>query len=66
LQSFQDIGINLTKIESRPVKEKKFESIFFIDFKGHIEDEKIKKLIESSPNRIKWLGSYVSGEKDEI
>jgi chorismate mutase/prephenate dehydratase len=66
LQSFQDIGINLTKIESRPVKEKKFQSIFFIDFIGHIDDEKVKNLIENSPNKIKWLGSYVSGEKDEI
>jgi chorismate mutase/prephenate dehydratase len=66
LQSFQDIGINLTKIESRPIKEKKFQSIFFIDFKGHIEDEKIKNLIENSPNKIKWLGSYVDGEKSEI
>jgi chorismate mutase/prephenate dehydratase len=66
LQSFQDIGINLTKIESRPIKEKKFQSIFFIDFKGHIDDQKIKNLIENSPNKIKWLGSYVNGEKDEV
>jgi chorismate mutase/prephenate dehydratase len=66
LQSFQDIGINLTKIESRPIKEKKFQSIFFIDFKGHIDDEKIKNLIQNSPNKIKWLGSYVDGEKSEI
>ncbi len=66
LQSFQDIGINLTKIESRPIKEKKFQSIFFIDFKGHIDNEKIKTLIKNSPNKIKWLGSYVDGEKNEI
>ncbi len=66
LQAFQDIGINLTKIESRPIKEKKFQSIFFIDFKGHIDDKKIKKLIENSPNKIKWLGSYVSGEKNAV
>ncbi len=66
LQSFQDIGINLTKIESRPVKDNTFQSIFFIDFKGHIDNKKIKKLIDSSPNKIKWLGSYVSGERDAI
>ena len=66
LQSFQNIGINLTKIESRPIKEKKFQSIFFIDFKGHIDNEKIKTLIKNSPNKIKWLGSYVDGEKNEI
>ncbi len=66
LQSFQDIGINLSKIESRPIKEKKFQSIFFIDFKGHIDNEKIKALIDKSQNEIKWLGSYVDGEKNEI
>ncbi len=66
LQSFQDIGINLSKIESRPIKEKRFQSIFFIDFKGHIDNEKIKALIENSPNEIKWLGSYIDGEKNEI
>jgi chorismate mutase/prephenate dehydratase len=66
LQSFQDIGINLTKIESRPLKEKKFQSIFFIDFKGHIDDKKIKALVKSPSNKIKWLGSYVSGENNAV
>ncbi len=66
LKSFQDIGINLTKIESRPTKEKKFQSIFFIDFKGHIDNEEVKKLVKNSPNKIKWLGSYVNGEIDAI
>jgi chorismate mutase/prephenate dehydratase len=66
LQSFQDIGVNLLKIESRPIKEKEFQSIFFIDFKGHIEDEKIKKLIENSPSKVKWLGSYVDGDTNAI
>lgn len=66
LQSFQDKGINLSKIESRPVKEKSFQSIFFIDFKGHIDDDAVKELLKSSPNQIKWLGSYVSGEKNAI
>lgn len=64
LKSFQDHEINLTKIESRPLKEEKFKSMFFIDFKGHIDDDNIQKVIASSPNEIKWLGSYVSGEKD--
>jgi chorismate mutase/prephenate dehydratase len=66
LQSFQDIGINLSKIESRPIKEKEFQSIFFIDFKGHIDDEKVKELIENSPSKIKWLGSYVDGDSHAI
>jgi len=66
LQSFQDAGINLTKIESRPVKEKKFQSVFYIDFRGHIDDENVKEVLENSPSKIKWLGSYVAGDSDEV
>ena len=66
LKNFQDHGINLTKIESRPLREEHYKSMFFIDFKGHIDDENIKAVIERSEAEIKWLGSYVSGEKDAI
>ena len=66
LKSFEDSGVNLTKIESRPIKDKKFKSLFYIDFKGHIDDENIQKIIKDSPNKIKWLGSYLAGESDEI
>ncbi len=66
LQSFENSSINLTKIESRPIKDKAFKSLFYIDFKGHIDDENIQNVIKSYPNQIKWLGSYAAGEKDEI
>ena len=66
LQSFENSGVNLTKIESRPIKDKKFKSLFYIDFKGHIDDANIQKIIKDSPNKIKWLGSYLAGESDEI
>jgi chorismate mutase/prephenate dehydratase len=66
LKNFQDHGINLTKIESRPLREERYKSMFFIDFKGHIDDENIKTVIDRSEAEIKWLGSYVSGEKDAV
>ncbi len=66
LKNFQDHGINLTKIESRPLREEHYKSMFFIDFKGHIDDENIREVLEKSPAEIKWLGSYVSGEKDAV
>ncbi len=62
LQKFKDVGINLLKIESRPIKEEKFKSMFFIDFEGHRDDEGFKKLLNDEKNSIKWLGSYVNGE----
>jgi len=61
LQAFQDEEINLTKIESRPSKDKNFRSVFYIDFEGHIDDENVKKVLEKYKNQIKWLGSYIAG-----
>ncbi len=66
LKNFQDHGINLTKIESRPLREEQFKSMFFIDFKGHIDDQNIQDVIAKSPAEIKWLGSYIAGEEDAL
>ena len=65
LQKFKDVGINLLKIESRPIKEERFKSMFFIDFEGHRDDENFQKLLQANDTSysIKWLGSYVNGEK---
>ena len=64
LQTFKENGVNLTKIESRPIKEKGFKTVFYMDFEGHIDDENVQKVIEENKNThdIKWLGSYISGE----
>ncbi len=66
LKNFQDHGINLTNIESRPLREEQFKSMFFIDFKGHIDDQNIQDVIAKSPAEIKWLGSYIAGEEDAL
>ncbi len=66
LKSFEDNGINLTKIESRPRKSKDFKSLFYIDFEGHIDDENVQNVFKKYPNNIKWLGSYVKGDEGEF
>lgn len=61
LKPFKDAGINLTKIESRPAKMRKWEYIFFVDFIGHIEDEKVKQTLEQVKQyciEVVHLGSY--------
>ncbi len=61
LEIFAKHDINLTKIESRPSKEKLGNYIFFIDFEGHRTDESIRNIlgiIKSKVGFLKILGSY--------
>ena len=54
-------GINLTKIESRPVKGEAGKYMFFIDIIGHIEDPVIDKTcarLRETCASFEWLGSY--------
>ncbi|MDD3476517.1 MAG: prephenate dehydratase [Sulfurimonas sp.] len=67
LQDFEQEHINLSKIESRPSKEKGgFEYWFFIDFYGHVDDEKFQKVLQKHKEEVTWLGSYVKGEEIDI
>jgi chorismate mutase/prephenate dehydratase len=64
LEPFAKSRINLTKIESRPLKDKPWEYMFFIDFRGHKEEGGVKRAIkklERSCLFLKVLGSYPSG-----
>ena len=61
LGEFASERINLTKIESRPSKEKLGSYIFFVDMEGHHRDIKIMNVInriQSKVGYIKILGSY--------
>ncbi len=61
LKKFNDQNINLSKIESRPLKKNRWEYNFFIDFLGHRDDPKIKEILNSIKNEClgyKLLGSY--------
>jgi len=54
-------GVSLTRIESRPTRQGKWQYAFFIDIAGHIDDPKVQKaLSELGPvsDLIKVLGSY--------
>lgn len=61
LMPFAESNINLTRIESRPSRQKPWEYVFFIDFLGHIKDEKVQQVIEDVSDRarnLKILGSF--------
>lgn len=61
LEPFARNRINLTKIESRPLKHKPWEYLFFLDLEGHIEEPRIQRAMKKLQKRclfIKVLGSY--------
>ncbi|MBI5158891.1 prephenate dehydratase [Candidatus Micrarchaeota archaeon] len=61
LKAFAVQEINLTKIESRPSRQKKWEYYFYVDFEGNCESEKAKKALkelEKHAKFVKTLGSY--------
>jgi len=61
LAPFHELGISLTRIETRPAKVGNWSYVFFIDFEGHINDPTIQKLWQALSNEvtdIRPLGSY--------
>ncbi|HYS42702.1 MAG TPA: prephenate dehydratase [Geobacteraceae bacterium] len=61
LEPFSKRGINLSKIESRPLKKKAWEYIFFLDLVGHISDPEVAEAVQELKGCcqfVKVLGSY--------
>lgn len=61
LKPLSDAKINLTKIESRPLKRKAWEYMFFVDLDGHASEKKIQKglkELEKGCQMFRVLGSY--------
>ncbi|MGQ9514359.1 MAG: prephenate dehydratase [Thermoproteota archaeon] len=61
LTPFASRNINLTKIESRPVRGQPWEYMFFIDLLGHAEDQNVSEALNELSKlatRLKVLGSY--------
>ncbi len=63
LAPFAKHNINLTKIESRPSRQKAWEYVFFIDFRGHRQEPRTKRALDQLADScvfLKVLGSYPS------
>lgn len=64
LAPFHKENISLTRIETRPASSGTWSYVFFIDFEGHIDDERVQQVIQQvSPEvvEVKHLGSYPIG-----
>lgn len=61
LQPLAEYGVNMTRIESRPSRRKKWDYVFFIDIEGHAEEspvaEALQKL-EKTSSLFRVLGAY--------
>jgi prephenate dehydratase len=61
LGEFANRGINLTKIESRPRRNRPWHYVFYLDFEGHWKEERCKEALMGLLSRaafVKLLGSY--------
>lgn len=61
LKIFSDLKINLTKLESRPLKSTPWEYLFILDFQGHQNDDVINKAfkeLQKVTTMVKIFGSY--------
>ena len=61
LELFPKYGINMSKLESRPRRDKPWSYLFYIDVDAHIEDESLQKVMPELMRRaafVKYLGSY--------
>jgi chorismate mutase / prephenate dehydratase len=61
LSLFSKSKINISKIESRPLRGRSWEYLFFVDLEGHREDARVKRALTALKNRtlfLKVLGSY--------
>jgi prephenate dehydratase len=61
LEEFARRGINLTKIESRPRRNRPWQYVFYVDFDGHWQDKDAGDALVYLLNRaafVKLLGSY--------
>ncbi len=65
---FDEAHINLTRIESRPAKGKRWEYVFVTDLEGHREDPEVAQALErlrAFCSTVRVLGSYPRARDDE-
>jgi chorismate mutase/prephenate dehydratase len=61
LEPFHSHKINMTKIESRPIKKKAWEYYFFVDLEGHVDNPNVAEALQQLSGMcqfVKVLGSY--------
>jgi chorismate mutase/prephenate dehydratase len=61
LGRFNSLGLSLTKIESRPMINKNFEYLFYLDFTGNVHSKNVTELLSQLSEELtefSFLGNY--------
>lgn len=61
LTKFSVVGLNLLRIESKPIASKDFNVVFYLDFAGSIKQPEVLEIIEALKSELdyfKFLGNY--------
>ena len=61
LNMFSLLGLNLTKIESRPMKNSDFDYLFYLDFTGNLRDQSVMDFLCTLSEEVKvfsFMGNY--------
>jgi chorismate mutase/prephenate dehydratase len=61
LEPLAEHQVNMTRIESRPSRKRKWDYVFFIDIEGHVSDPAVAEALAALEKRaslFKVLGSY--------
>ena len=69
LTGFRDNGINLVKLESRPIAGNPWEEMFIMDVEAHLDDPKLRDsltTLEAHTREIKMLGCYAADRIDRV
>ena len=65
LEPFNELHLNMSRIESRPSRRRDWEYFLFVDVLGHCEDELVGKALRGLGQHcsfVKVLGSYPNTE----
>ncbi len=61
LSAFAAQGINLTRIESRPSRKRAWTYVFFADFRGHPDEERVRRALDGLEEHcpyVSLIGAY--------
>ncbi|MGB7342278.1 MAG: prephenate dehydratase [Phototrophicaceae bacterium] len=69
LGTFAEQGLNLTKLESRPRRNRPWEPVFHVDFEGHWQEPNVQSALTALLQKasfVKMLGSYPAAKNNSV